>query len=321
MILRMTIDGNVREKVGVVRIAPHDDGSILKRAALLFDKLAVGQRVMQLSGASLFRTQAHVGAYRQLLAEARWLEERGFAFSVDTTGLDIPPEVQQDAYYKETMDEFSAASAKLFAKAPVGGIVREGQIIEALYELSDELYPIDVRRTAFLLRRVKGLDAYPVLRGVPISGSPDDSASKVEVVNVVLNQLPLPADDVAWEGLIEFRSDPAVVQSLYDLRNWMNEIARADLTVGEVEDRCSWLVSQFERHLALHRMKAQRGVIESLVTASADVIERVAKLKVGELARGLFALQHRKLIMKEAELTSPGSEVAYILKTRDAFGK
>jgi hypothetical protein len=62
-------------------------------------------------------------------------------------------------------------------------------------------------------------------------------------------------------------------------------------------------------------MKANVGTFETVFVALADA----ATLDFGKAARGLFSIKHRQVSLLEGELTSPGKEVAYIVKARETF--
>ena len=112
-------------------------------------------------------------------------------------------------------------------------------------------------------------------------------------------------------------------QSLYckflALRHWMSEVARAELTPAEVEEKLEYLIDQYQRHMKLHRMKTNVGTLETVVTASAEFLGDLVSFKWGKAAEALFSLKRRRVALLEGELTAPGNEVAYIVKARETF--
>lgn len=99
----------------------------------------------------------------------------------------------------------------------------------------------------------------------------------------------------------------------------MNEVARGTLSTSEVHDKLEWLLHNYQKHLELHRMKTDTSTFETVVVTAADLLENIAKLNLGKVAKGLFSIRHRKISLMEAELTAPGNEVAFITKARTAF--
>jgi hypothetical protein len=99
----------------------------------------------------------------------------------------------------------------------------------------------------------------------------------------------------------------------------MSKVARAELTAVEAEEQLEYLLSQFQRSMEIHRMKANAVALETLLVTSADVPRNLLTLQWGRIAKGLFSIRHRKIALLEGELTTRGSEVAYVIKARKVF--
>jgi len=99
----------------------------------------------------------------------------------------------------------------------------------------------------------------------------------------------------------------------------MSEMARSELTPPEAEQKLEHLLSQYQRHLKLHRMKTNTGTLETVVTTGAEVLGDLASFKWGKAAEALFSLRRRNISLLEAELNAPGNAVAYIVKARETF--
>lgn len=149
--------------------------------------------------------------------------------------------------------------------------------------------------------------------------SPVVKQGKGNVVQVVLKSIPVPDESVSWEQIIEYRSDSDSQSKFLALRHWISEVARAELTPAETEEKLQYLVDQYQQHLNLHRMKTNVGTLETIVTTSAEVLGNLVSFKWGKAAQTLFAIKRRKMALLEGELTSPGREVAYIVKARERF--
>ena len=115
---------------------------------------------------------------------------------------------------------------------------------------------------------------------------------------------------------MSFRKDQDTITKLLAIRNWINEVAKAELTFHEVEDKIDWLISDYERHMQLCKMKYNYGLLEVVVTVGAEFAENFLKLKWGKAAKKLFALKYQKIKLLETERNAPGSAVSYILKCR-----
>lgn len=168
------------------------------------------------------------------------------------------------------------------------------------------------------LRTHYGLDTFPVLCIDPFELEPLQS-QKSNVLNIVLRSLPTPDDGIPWEQIVEYRSDPDSKAKFLDLRHWMSEVARGDLTPREVEEKLEYLLSRYSRHMEVHKMKSNTTMFETVVVTTADVLGNLASFQWGKAARALFSFKHRRVDLLEGELKAEGSEVAYIMKARNVF--
>lgn len=99
----------------------------------------------------------------------------------------------------------------------------------------------------------------------------------------------------------------------------MSEVARAELTPAEVEEKLEYLIDQYQQHMKYHRMKTNVGTLETIVTSGVEVLGDLVSFKWGKAAQALFSLKRRQVALLEGELTSPGREIAYIVKARESF--
>jgi hypothetical protein len=141
------------------------------------------------------------------------------------------------------------------------------------------------------------------------------------VIRVAVQEFPRIPAETPWEDILEFRTDPDSNRKTAMLRRWITNIASAERSPVEIAQEIEFLVAEYEHHMALHRLKTKRGVLEAVVTASAEVAESVAKLKWGQLAKLPFAVKQRRIALLEAEATAPGRELAIIAKARQRFAR
>ena len=88
------------------------------------------------------------------------------------------------------------------------------------------------------------MDAYAVLSTTIPSSDSRVAPSSGEVLQIALNALPVPDESTPWEQIIEYRSDEDSRHKFLDLRNWMSEMARSELTAVEAEQKLEYLISQ-----------------------------------------------------------------------------
>lgn len=288
--------------------------SSLKREALIFNKIGI----YDLNG---IEQQAQYESAR--LEELEWLLEQGIVFNIepkrtafidDTSALkstninlkDADAELSNTEQKRTSLstEEFNYKHQKLVGE--LKGVSKE------LREVQLDFRDITCRAYCFLLRYKEGLDAFPLFYNEKIS-LPSKTSDKADVVRVVLNALPIPDYKTSWEQIIEYRSDPDSLGKFLALRRWMTKTAKAQLSIIEIEEELEWLLYDYQRHLELHRLKVNVGAIETILTVGAAFLENLAKVNWGEAAKLLFTFKHRKIELLEAEMKSPGSEVAYVL--------
>jgi hypothetical protein len=80
-------------------------------------------------------------------------------------------------------------------------------------------------------------------------------------------------------------------------------------------------MSRYERALKLEKMKRDTGVVETVVTTTAEIAESLVKARWSNIAKKLFEVRHKQIDLMKAEMAAPGREVAYIVKARERFGR
>src|SRR5690606_17726888 len=108
-------------------------------------------------------------------------------------------------------------------------------------------------------------------------------------------------------------------KNLLNLRRWIRKISSENLPSTEIEEEIEWLINEFQTHMKFHKMKANTETLEVIVKTPLEIIENLVKLKLSKLPEPLFALKKRQITLIEAELNAPGRELAYIIKSKDAF--
>lgn len=291
----------------------------IKQVALLFDQIAM------ISAETGYLNADGLKAFPNQATELRWLVENGIVFEPP-----IPESLNVESirdldlskkYLKESVQILVGAEVDL--STPLEGLMK--LIADKKdFELSERMQFIGkaIVGTSYLTRvfstnlRDEGFDAYPVL----LTELPDTAkSSKQSLIQIVLKGLPMPDEETPWEQILEYRGDPDSKAKFLDLRHWMSEIARANLPSADMEEKLEYLISQYQRHLEIHRMKTSVGILETTLVSTGEIIENLVRIKWGKLAKMLFSFRERKLALLEGELTSPGSEIAYVIKARETF--
>jgi hypothetical protein len=217
---------------------------------------------------------------------------------------------------EEGADSEKVAEMKTIeARSPHFNLIKKS--IVAMFE--DTFY--ETRWVAARLRGLHGFDAVPVADIGDNLEDNDFTDKRSDIVRISLNELLMPEESVPWEQIIEYRQDPETKSSFQDLRFWMSEMTRSEMKASEIEERLEFLIHRYNKHMALHKMKAHRGTVEAILMTGAELLESLLRLKFSNIAHGLFAIKHQRVALLEAELSAPGNEIAYIAKTQDRFSK
>jgi len=315
------------ELIGVTSIREFYRTS-LKQEALIFNKISVPWVPL------LVKIFPDPGFIHPLLPDAKWLLEQGVIVDPDVLcgdkRLTSDREYQKYKGREEQLKSevspldwdlamlkahFSVFDSMLNIKRKEDPLTQLTAKVDALYSRINELQK---RRICIALRKIGGMSAVPISYNHALPASRRE-AKQAEILQILLKSMPIPDDATPWEQIIEFRKDADSMAKFLALRNWMNETARAKLTPVEVEEKLEYLMSQYQRHMQLHKMKTNPGTLETILVSSAEILENLIKFKFSKLAKALFTIRHRKISLIEGELTSPGSEMAYMIKTRETF--
>jgi hypothetical protein len=306
-----------------------DSGS-LKRQALMFDRIARPNFRKTLEG-----LQAQHPDKAKLFAEFDWLLEMGIVFDPD---IDVTEEtLNKDEEYREFFEVYwnhlssmdnSFHGIQLSDVTHTKTDTNEAELTEQgrrLWESLSILFGLQAREISLQLRILKGLDAYPVLSSLipPMENNED---AKATVVQIVLNEFPVPDEQTPWEQIKEFHDDVASRSKFLALKNWINEVARMNLPRIEVEDKLKACISDYEDQMRVHKLKRKLDTLKIIACAEAGFLT-TAKLTgwsslmtaAGMIATPFFTIRQQQVKLMEAEQNTPGREIAYIVKSRQTF--
>jgi hypothetical protein len=217
-------------------------------------------------------------------------------------------EVKTQAIMKKLESLKSVTMEEMRSRMEFVGFLKNGLLMSSYF----------TRGISIQLRELEHVDAFAVLSAT-IPDFTETVSNKNPVVQITLKTLPIPDDETPWEKITEFRSDPDSHTKFLAFRNWMNEISRNKLSPIEIEQKLEFLLDQYNQHIKIHRMKANAGTFQTIITTGAELLGDVVSFKWGKAAEALFSLKHRNIALVEGELTAPGNEVAYIVKAQDTF--
>jgi hypothetical protein len=260
----------------------------LRREALLFDKIAVTDLSFYMEDDDPKQTSSN-----PLLADLYTMVEHGLA---------IPSVPTRSTVYKE--GDAEEELARLIDEARWDSLEHEVMF---------------ARLTAMQMRRIQGVEALPLF-GWPRSVQSSSTSKRQAVLRLALNKLPIPDQTVTWEQILAYKEDPDSRRRFAGLRDWVNEVCRSELSPAEIADKIDWLTSQYDAHLKVHGVGYRPGVFEFVITTTAEIAEYLIRLQWRRAAQSLFSItEARNLDSLKAELSAPGSQIAYISHARQKF--
>jgi hypothetical protein len=140
-----------------------------------------------------------------------------------------------------------------------------------------------------------------------------------DVIDVVLDKLPMPSELTPWEAILDFKADTEAQGYLQGLKVWMGEIARQKLTAAVANEKLEWLLFQHKKHLDVHKLSYRWGTLGGTFVATAEILENIVKIKWGKAAGAVVSIFDRRIELMKAELSNPAKEVAYIVKAQERF--
>ncbi|WP_109831178.1 hypothetical protein [Reichenbachiella versicolor] len=288
----------IRKFVGVVPPLAFETLWYPKRLMLMFDELALDLN-RDLTGYEnyILKKSDH---------EIQWLSDEGFLTTL--SGL------------------FKKERKKLFKEVSHDGLWLLPNSISKEFEkyldsvAVPEISSTPLRFTASELRKLKNIDAIAI--STP-EGEQDIDApiTRSSTIRITLSEFPMPADNVPWENIFDFKSDKANTSKFIRLKSWMNRISKTGLKEYELQDELRELLYTYEEGLKLCNMKSQKGALEVILTTSAEVAENILRIKPSKAVSSLFSVREQKIKLLEEEKKLLGREVAYIVSANSKFTK
>lgn len=307
-----------------------------KKAALLFDRIAV-------FGLSSLRSESggwdggaawdFPGGMPEYGWEARfdWMLEQGLMYDEKITATHHLGHRGVTVEYSSPMDTATTTwkfndrlplhdywASQLLSSAEYGSAWRKN-MPESLGQVQGPLAST-CRYVAGAFRTNPDVD--PVVMGQSqnrFANDPVVEEGRDLALYVVLNALPEPLENTPWQDILNFRQDPDARVKLARLRTWMTTVAKENTSPAAVEDELTSLLADYEAHMKLHHIRTERGVLEAILTTTAEVAQAFVTMKWGSAVKALFDVSRAEIALLEAEKSAPGRAVAYIAQLQSRF--
>jgi hypothetical protein len=169
-----------------------------------------------------------------------------------------------------------------------------------------------------LPHQINQIKRLPKIPGQPELVVPK-SVLSTDVVDVVLDKLPMPSEDTPWEAILDFKADAEAQGYLQGLKVWMGEIARQKLTANEAREKLEWLLFQHQKHMKAHKLSYRWGILGGTFVAAAEILGGLPVVKWVKAAGAAVSIVERRQELMKAELANPAKEISYIVKAQEQF--
>ena len=297
----------------------NSDFSHFKQQILLFDQIGIfklSQLYKSLENSMGFANKLNPNLPQKIetiILELEWLRQTGVIFE-----LTMQEEIN-NVSLQQLGQEVNTARELLNRALEI--------VMSDLKHVADETHKMELMREqhftilrlmSIIMEKVKGVTAVTTLPHIEYNRDLPNS-NKSNVVQIVINKLPLPNNETPWKQIIDYRNDIDTQKYLMSLRRWISNTSKQNLSSIEIEQEIEALINDFQEHMKLHKLKANTETVEVIVNSSADIIGNLLTLKFSKVINPLFAIKKRQLSLLEAESNAPGREMAYIIKTKDTF--
>jgi hypothetical protein len=313
----------------------------------LLDQGIVIDPVRDYTGVEAYRRAIGAEAYEQKMQELD-------AFQIQRRtelqyALTHPTEPESDSIIDVVLAEMAAAGRSFWEQLMLELYVPAQKLGHSVLH-AIEKRDYDQRRLACDLVTKHRLNAFPIY---PDMAEFDDDfhQGKSTVLELALHSIPEPAlDQEPWERIIDFRDAPTTRELRLAFRRWVSGISHKNLTPVEIWEELEDLCIRHVKHMEAHKLAVRRRNRSIVLTAAAGVTALTVATHVvqdalashsltstvgnimangfvgGSISYGLnkletwFSISERRASLHQAELQSPGREVAYIARIREEFG-
>ena len=289
---------------GVISLTP-DAVPVLKRHAFIFDKFHVTDLDQELKWRLTDDVAASLNADLAFLQESKlitWLPLRKAT-------------MKQTAAETEAHMKYFASLSEEILNDVVAGSEDMNKSLHALNVINDLI----LRGISAQLNQDNEYDTAPICQAeLPDSlmQSVNSQASHA-VIRVAMEAFPSPHEDCAWQDILDFKAEAHDKQ--WGFRRFLKTLATKQQSESEVRDDIEWMVSEYGKAMALHKLKASKTVFEAYIIPAIEVLEDFAKLNWSKIAKLGVTAKQRKIEFLEAELKAPGRECAYVFDARKRF--
>lgn len=296
----------------------------LKRDLLYFDKIICDANDIEFGnmlGEPIAKVYLGEGSYKKVIKEKNdeldFLRKEELLETFDSNLLEKIAHKSSTNYFDNYKKQFPKTGDSSFFShndlLNLGSIVQDTQSLLLGESIAvDTIYKTYLQSA--LVSAYYGIDVVPIVEGFRPENT-KDKGKEYQIIEVILSKFPVIDDNISWDAIIDFKSDPESKRKFLALRNWMIDISKSNYSISEIDEKLEYLLNEYTVHLEKHKIDTQVGFIKSFTITTLEVIENLAKLKLSKVAKTLFEINEQSSKLLEIDENAPGKEIAYIYNT------
>jgi hypothetical protein len=147
-------------------------------------------------------------------------------------------------------------------------------------------------------------------------------AGKCHCLSVIMQNLPsIDISQTNVDDLISFVKDEETIQMRRRLFHWQNEMDRRVTSPRELQELIETRIDDYTTWIKAARLTLAPVTLESIVRATAEVVENLVRLKPSKALDAIVRFRHRRVKLASSELKAPARELAFIYHARKKFGE
>lgn len=292
-----------------------DESDSIKRDLLLFDKILFETGEISLIEKILGPLPYGKELLRYKLKEIDHLEKKGLIEYFDIKSINAPKEIFGDEEVKYNLNKRQDSYLKISGMQERNKDKNMLDVYTEFMELDRTGAQYGARYKSIIANKIDSKNEYiPIIKNLDNSNPEDWKVSKENVVHIVLKKIPVISKETSIDQVLEFKENSDIKTRYYELRDFITNISKSNLSLKEIEDKIEYLQDQYSQSLNFHKLKYDISVLEIFCVTAATVIENISTLKFSKAVKTIFELNKKEILLIEAEKQFKGREISYIYK-------
>lgn len=158
-----------------------------------------------------------------------------------------------------------------------------------------------------------GLEEYiPILS---MSNLPGFDKPKVDIYNIVFNNIPIMHPHTPIEHILEFKSNKDNQGRLLQFRSFVNKLSKEGLSEIEIQQEIEHLMHQYKQAMELHKINSISGVLN----VGLSFVVSAAYTAMAALG-ALMNIKVNNINLATSEMSYPGREISYLYNAGKTLG-